>query len=494
MGLLNCLEPFNLLMCALGGVLGVIVGALPGLGSVAGTALLLPITYSMNPTAAIIMLAAIYYGNMFGGAISAILINIPGDAPAVMTALDGYQMTKKNRAGQALFTAFVSSAIGGMVGAILVTALGSVLASIGLKFGSAETAMLILVAMTSIGWILGDNPAKGLVATGIGLILACIGIDSQLGGSRLTFGTLYLIAGIPLIPTIIGFFGFSQVIRTMVEGIHKKQEVNVGRITYKNSIPEKKEIVGILPTIGRGSFLGFIIGMLPGSGATTAAFLTYIIEKRVNKRKELMGTGIPDGVAASESSNNAASIGAFVPLLSLGIPGSGTAAVLMGALMMWGLQPGPLFMSQNPEFCWSLIASMYVGDLIIALLCIALIPVLVNLLKVPNTYLVPIILCVSIIGAYCVNNNIKDIYVMLICGVIGYMFLKFNLPMAPIALGMVLCQSLETAIRQSFIISNGSASIFFTRPISLGLFIAGLFFILVPVGMSLYKRIKAKAS
>ena len=491
-GMVICLQPANLFFCFAGGILGVIVGALPGLGSVAGTALLLPLTYTMNPTAAIIMLAAIYYGNMFGGAISAILINIPGDAPAVMTAIDGYKMTQKGRAGQALFTAFISSGIGGMIGAIILTALGTTLTTLGLKFGPPETAMLILVAMTSIGWILGDSPSKGIAATGLGIFLACMGLDAQTGENRFTFGLLYLLGGIPFIPTIIGFFGFSQVIRAMVEGIHNVASVDVGRVTLRGSIPEKEDWKRILPAAGHGSILGFIVGLLPGSGATTAAFLSYIIEKRINRRKEEMGTGAPQGVAISESANNSASIGAFGPLLSLGIPGSGTAAVLLGGLMMWGLQPGPLFMANNPEFCWSLIASMFVGDIIICLVVILAIPVLVKILRIPNTILVPIILCISIMGAYCVNNNEKDILVMILAGLIGYIFLKFALPMAPIALALVLTATLESAIRQSFTISNGNPMIFFSRPLSLGLFVVGAVFILMPIFLAMANKFKKK--
>lgn len=491
-GFSTCLQPMNLLYCFAGGCMGVAVGALPGLGSIAGTALLLPLIYSMNPTAAMIMLAALYYGNMFGGAISAILINIPGDAPAVMTALDGYRMTQKGRGGQALFTAFIASGIGGFIGAVLLTFLGNAMASIGLKMGSAETAMLILVAMTSIGWVLGENPVKGLVATGIGLLLACVGLDAQTGEQRLTFGIFYLMAGIPFIPSIIGLFGFSQVIRTMKDGIHTRQNIQFERIRYKNSIPNREDWKRILPVVTRGGLLGFIIGMMPGSGATTAAFLSYITEKRINRRNDIMGTGIPEGVAISESANNAASIGAFAPMLSLGVPGSGTAAVLLGALMMLGLQPGPLFMTQNPQFSWALIASMFVGDILIMLLCLAAIPVLAYLLKVPNTILVPIILCVSIIGAYCVNNNVTDVYVMIIFGIVGYLCMRFNISLVPIILSMVLCSTLETALRQSFTISNGSVSIFFTRPISLGLFIFGLLFIMVPILIKIAKNKKAK--
>lgn len=482
------LQPIYLLYCLAGGCLGVIVGALPGLGSVAGTAMLLPIVYTLDPTAAIILLAALYYGNMFGGAISSILINIPGDAPAVMAAIDGFKMTQNGRSGQALFTMFISSAIGGMIGCILLTALGSTLASIGLSFGPAEMTMLILVAMTSIGWILGDNPVKGLVATGFGLILACIGLDIQQGGARLTFGIFYLMAGIPFIPAIIGMFGFSQVIITMVEGIEKKQEVRVQRITYRNSWPTKTEWKGIIPTATRTSILGFIVGMLPGSGATTAAFLAYITEKRINRKRAEFGTGIAEGVAAAEAADNAASIGAFGPMLSLGIPGSGTTAVLLGALLMLGLQPGPLFMTQNPEFTWALIASMFVGDIIVLALCVATIPILVYLLKVPKTILVPIILCVSMIGAYCVNNSMTDIYIMIIFGIIGYFFLRFEISLVPIVLSLVLGPTLEMSMRQAFTISNGSTSIFFNRPISLGLFIVGLVFILMPLVLKIFKK------
>ncbi len=493
-GLAICLQPYNLICCILGGVLGVIVGALPGLGSVAGTAILLPLTYSMNPTAAIIMLAAVYYGNMFGGAISAILINIPGDAPAVMTALDGYKMTQNGKAGKALFTAFVSSFLGGLIGGLLLVCLGVFMSRIGLKFGPPEMAMLILVALTSIGWILGDSAAKGLVATGIGLLLAAIGIDAQTGQSRLTFGTMYLLGGIPFIPTVIGLFGMSQVIQTLVKGIEKKNKVIFGKIRLKDSLLSKKEVLELLPVWLRGTIGGFFIGLLPGSGATTAAFLTYITEKRVNRRRQEMGTGIPQGIASSESSNNAASMGAFVPLLSLGVPGSGTAAVLIGGLMMWGFQPGPLFMSKNMEFSWALIASMLTGDIIIAAICILAIPWLMNLLKIPNTILVPVIICASIMGSFSVNNNMTDIIVMLLAGVLGYAFLKFELPMAPLALTLVLGASLETAIRQTFTISYGSPWIFFTRPISLGFFIFGAMFVIIPAVMNVVKKRKAKHS
>ena len=489
-GMLQVFQPINMLMVLFGGILGLIVGALPGLGSVAGCALLLPLTYKMNPTSAIIMLSALYYGNMFGGAISAILLNIPGDAPAVMTALDGYPMTQNGKAGNALFVAFFSSFIGGLIGAIIITCLGTTMARIGLAFGSPELAMLILLAMTSIGWMLGESPAKGMAVSGLGLLLATIGFDPiNQGKARMCFGSTYLMGGIPFIPAIIGLFGFSQIIKTLSSGIDNDLNVDTPKLKLKDSIPSKSEMKSVLPTQLRSSFLGFFIGLLPGSGATTASFLTYVIEKRVNRRGDKMGTGIPDGVACSESANNAASIGAFVPLLSLGIPGSGTAAVLLGGLMMWGLQPGPLFMTNNPALCWSLIASMFIGDILIALICIFLIPVLSNILRVPNKILVPVVFCVCMLGAYCVNTNIKDLYTMVIAGCVGYIFIKNNLPLAPMVLAMVLGDTLEKSIRQGLLMGRGSATIFFTRPLSLGIFIVGVIFMFLPV---IVNKISAK--
>jgi putative tricarboxylic transport membrane protein len=306
----------------------------------------------------------------------------------------------------------------------------------------------------------------------------------------MTFGIFDLLSGIPFIPCIIGLFGLSQVIQTMVNGIHKRPDLNIDKITYKNSFPSKDEWKRTIGPTLRGSFLGFFIGLLPGSGATTATFLSYTTEKRINKNGHLMGTGVPEGIAASEAADNAASIGSFAPLLSLGIPGSGTSAVLLGGLMMWGLQPGPLFMSENPEFSWTLIASMFVGDFILIIICIAAIPILANILKVPNTILVPVILCVSMLGAYSVNNSMFDIYIMIIAGAIGYLLVRFEIPLAPIALSLILGPSLETAIRQSFSISSGNPAVFFTRPLSLGIFIVGAFLIIMPIIVNSIKKKK----
>ena len=474
--------------------MGIIVGALPGLGCVAGASLLLPLTFKMNPTTAIITLASMYYGTMFGGAISAILINIPGDAPAVMTAQDGYPMARNGQPGKALFTAFFSSTLGGLAGAILLTFLGGLMASVGLKFGPPEIAMLILVAMTSIGWILGESPLKGLIATALGLLLCCIGMDKVSGMKRLTFGVTNFLAGFPFIPTCIGMFGMSQVFKTLMGGIKKVPDINIKSISYREALPPKKDLPRILMPVSRGSVLGFFIGMLPGAGATAATFISYIVEKNIQRNNAEMGKGAYEGIAVCESANNAASVGAFVPLLSLGIPGSGTTAIIMGGLMMWGLTPGPLFMTENPDFSWSLIASFFTGDLICALLCFLCIPLFARVLKVPNTILVPLIISLSVMGSYCVNNNMFDVLVMLIMGVVGYLLNEFKIPLAPISLALILGPMLETSFRQSMAISNGKFSVFITRPLSATLLIVGMIFVTLPLFVKIFKKAKKNKS
>lgn len=332
-GLATAVTPYNLMACVFGGILGIFVGALPGVGAVAGCSLLLPITYKMNPVAAIIMLAGIYYGNMFGGAYSAILLNIPGDSPAVCTALEGYPLTKRGQAGRALFTANFSSFLGGTIGIICLTLVGPALADIGLKFGPAEMASLTFLALTSIGWMLGDDPKKGLIATGIGYIISSIGMDASSAQFRYTFGSVNLLSGINFIPLVVGMFGFSQVLTLMSEK-DKEDDTSqyVGKLTLKESMLSVKEMISLIPQIIRTSVVGGFIGFLPGAGGTTAAFLSYMMERKINKKRHLMGTdqGSVEGVSAVEAANNAASVGAFIPLLSLGIPGSSTTAVLLG--------------------------------------------------------------------------------------------------------------------------------------------------------------------
>jgi putative tricarboxylic transport membrane protein len=477
----------NLLAAIFGGLIGIVVGAMPGLGSLTGVALLLPLTFKMDPTTGIIMLAAIYYANMFGGSFSAILINIPGDSPAVMTALDGYPLTQQGRAGKALFTASFSSFIGGTIGIILLTALGPVLARIGLAFGPAEQASLILFALTSIGWLLGDDPLKGLLTTTFGLMLATIGVDQQLGQIRFTFGSVNLLSGVSFIPMVIGMFGFSQVMEMMLCK-NDYDELACTKLTIKESLLKGFEIKSIIPTVFRSGFLGNFVGLLPGAGATTGSFFAYILEKKVGRERKNLGKGVISGVAAAEAANNAAAAGAFAPLLALGIPGSGTAAVLLGGLMMWGLRPGPLLFKEASDFVWGLIASMYIGNVIVFIVSLAIIPFLVKLLRIPTAILTPLIAVICIVGSYSVNNSMFDVWFMLIAGIIAYLFKTFDYPIAPLLLAFVLTPRLEQTFRQAFELSNGNPAIFFKSPIALTFIVLIVAFVVSPLVLKMFSK------
>lgn len=491
-GLATALTPYNLMACIIGGILGIFVGALPGIGAVAGCSLLLPITYKMDPTAAIIMLAGIYYGNMFGGAYSAILLNIPGDSPAVMTAVEGYPLTKRGQAGRALFTANFSSFIGGTIGIICLTMMGPALADIGLKFGPAEMASLTFLALTSIGWMLGDDPKKGLIATGIGVMISTIGMDASSAQFRYTFGSVGLLSGISFIPLVVGMFGFSQVL-TLATSKDNQEELNI-KLTLKDSILKGKEMLSLIPQCIRTALLGGFVGFLPGAGGTTGSFLAYMMERKINKHRNEMGTdqGSIQGISAVEAANNAASVGAFIPLLSLGIPGSSTTAVLLGGLMAWGLKPGPLLFQQEAEFCWSLIGSMYLGNVVCLIFGLAIIPFLVKLMKVPKNILMPIITVVCIVGAYADSNSMFDVWVMLIAGVLAFLLQKKGIPMTPVILSFVLAPTFELKVRQALEISNCDMTVFIRQPISLFFLLFAACMCMAPVVMNLFKKAKAK--
>ena len=472
--------PVNILAALAGSVMGIVVGAMPGIGSLAGCSLLLPLTFHMNPTTGIIMLAGIYYGNMFGGAFSAILLNIPGDAPAVMTALDGYAMTKKGKAGKALFAADFSSFFGGTIGIIILTVLAPTLAKIGLKFGPAEMVSLLLLAFCSIGWMMGDDPKYGLISTFIGAMLALVGMDPVNGNIRFTGGNINLFSGLTFIPIVIGMFGFAQVIEIMT---NRSEFSFLGgeKLTIKESLLTKKDVTDILPNALRSGLLGCFIGILPGAGATIASFLSYTTGKKVSKKGSEFGTGIVEGIACSEAANNSAAAGAFAPLLSLGLPGSGTAAVLLGGLMMWGLQPGPRLFTEQADFCWGLIASMYIGNIMCLAIAIAVIPFITKILKVPAGIMAPIIMTLCVVGAYTANNSMFDVYVMIIAGFAAYFLNKSKYPIAPLLLAFVLTSTFEKNLSQAFKINGGSPSIFFTKPISLGLLITVVLLIMTPI-------------
>ncbi len=471
----------NVLVTMLGAVLGLIVGAMPGIGSLAGVALLLPLTYKFNPTTAIIMLGSLYYANMYGGSFSAILLNIPGDSPAVMTALDGYPMaTKRNRPGQALFTANMSSFIGGLIGMLILTFMGPLLADLGLKFGPAEMTALLLVAMTSIGWLVGESPTKGVVLTMVGILLASMGMDTLTGSPRYDFGNMYLLGGIPFTPFVIGAVGFSQVLKLMEER-NKKVEAHLNqKLTIRGSLLTLHDFRRLVPPAIRSGFMGTFVGVLPGAGATTGAFLGYAAQKAF-KSEEPLGSGAIEGIASCEAANNAAAAGSFAPLLALGIPGSGTGAVLLGGLMMWGLNPGPLLFSTNPDFAWGLIASLFLANLLTLIIALGIIPFLVKILTVPVKMLIPIITVVCVVGGYSTSNSMYGVIIMFLSGLFGYILDRNGYGVAPMLLAFVLAPLLESNMRKAFIISHGSMGIFFEKPIAAFLIIVLFAIILTPV-------------
>ncbi len=479
----------NMAAAIFGAVAGLIIGAMPGLGGITGVSLLLPLTFGMNPTTAIIALAGLYYSTMYGGAFSAILLNIPGDSPAIVTSLDGYKLTQKGLPGKALNASTVSSFIGGTIGIIILTISGPLLAEAGLAFGAPELALLVLFALTSIGWLLGDDIPAGLLATAIGLMFATIGVDPALGQTRFSFGQINLLSGVSFIPLVVGFFGFSQVIDMIISG---EDGAVATKVRIRDCVPTGKEIKMMLPVSIREGIIGTFVGVMPGAGATTSAFLSYIIEKRINKHRDEIGTGSMIGVAAPESSNNAAAAGAFAPLLTLGIPGGATTAVLLGGLMMWGLQPGPLLFTEQPDFVWSLIASMYIGNVICLILAFICIPILVRAISVSKKVLVPIIIAVCVIASYANSNAMFDVVLMLICGILGYLMKLADVPTTPMLLTFVLAPMLEQYVRQSFDMTRGNPSIFFRGGICWFFIVLILLVSFSPLIKNFYLKMKDK--
>lgn len=481
----------NLSVCLLGSLLGLIVGAMPGIGSLAGCALLLPLTYKFNPTAAIIMLGALYYSNMYGGAFSAILLNVPGDSPAVMTTLDGHPMAMRGQPGQALFTSNLASCIGGIVGMLILAFLGPALANVGLNFGPAEMTALMIMSLCSIGWMLGDDPIKGTISTMLGFVLASIGMDTLSGAPRYNFGSLHLMGGIPFVAFVIGTVGLSQVIDLMVTR-NDPSEIPSEKLTIRGSLLTRHQYKRMFMPALRSGFIGTFVGVLPGSGATAASFLCYASQKAF-KSEEPLGTGAIEGLAACESGNNAAAAGSFAPLLALGIPGSGTGAVLLGGLMMWGLNPGPLLFTNEPEFAWGLIASLFVSNVIALGVSLLIIPFLIKILAIPTKYMIPIIIVVCLVGSYSTSNSMYGVLVTVFFGLVGYIFNKCKLPLSPMLLSFVLAPIFESNMRKAFIISGGSLSIFVTKPISLAFLLITVALMLSPIVKKLMGKKKAKA-
>ena len=485
LGFQVAITPFNLFIAVVGITLGTVIGVLPGLGGANGVAILLPLTFTMPPTSAIILLTSIYWGALFGGAITSVLFNIPGEPWSVATTFDGYPLARQGQGAQALTAAFTSSFVGALFSIILITFFAPILAEIALKFGPPEFFAIQLLTFSSFIGLGGGNPLKSLVSIVLGFTLAAVGLDIVTGQLRLTFGVTDLMKGFDFIVAVIGLFGIGEILLSVEEGLtfrgaSPKMNLRVVLDTWK-----------VLPrytrTFVRSAFIGFWMGFKPG-GATPASFMSYAFAKRFSKHPERFGHGELEGVVAPETAAHSAGVAAMLPMITLGIPGSPTAAVMLGGLIIWGLQPGPLLFTEKPDFVWGLIASMYTGNIIGVLVVLTLVPLFAAILRIPFAILTPLIVVVCAIGSYAVHTSMIDIWYMLIFGIVGYVFKKLDYPLAPLVLALVLGDISENALRQSLIMSQGSLGIFFSRPIAGVITAAALFFLLVPVVTPWWRR------
>ncbi len=471
--------PFNLMMAAAGVVLGTLIGALPGVGPVSGIALLLPLTFGMSPTSGIIMLAALYAGSMYGGTITSVLINTPGESASVVTCIDGYQMALRGRAGPALGIAAIGSFIAGTAGVVLLMSMSPLLARWALSFGPPETFALMLLGLTTVTGLTGDNALKGYISMVFGLMLSMVGFDLISGDARYTGGIHEMLDGVDFLPVAIGLFGLGEVLAGAERAAG--MDILTARYGLRDVLPSLADWARSRWAIVRGAALGFVVGVLPGAGPTIASFLAYTVEKKVSRHPEEFGQGAIEGVAAPESANNAASAGAMVPMLTLGIPGSATTAVMLGGLMMWGLRPGPLLFEKNPDFVWGLIASLYIANVMLLILNIGFIPVFVRALRIPYSVLMALIVVFCITGAYSQNNKLWDVGQMLVFGVVGYAMRRLDYSPAALTLALVLGPLAERALRQALIISDSGIFILVQRPISAVLTALALVAVVVPI-------------
>ncbi len=474
----------NLFWAAVGCFIGTLVGVLPGIGPVSGIAILLPLTAVLPPTSAIIMMASIYYGAMYGGSTTAIVVNIPGEASSVPTAMDGYQLAKQGKAGPALAVAAIGSFVAGTISVIALTLFAPILAQFAVVFGPPEYFALMFMGLSLVISLSGRALLKGIISTALGLTAALVGQDPLTGAERLTFGSVTLTVGMDFIAIIVGLFAITEVMVNVEQRISTISEMEI-----KSWMPTWEDLKPCWGTFLRSTAVGFFLGLLPGCAPSVTSFVAYDLEKRVSKHPERFGSGAMEGVAAPETSNNATSTAGFVPLFSFGLPTAPSMAVLLGGLMMYGLQPGPMLFIQNPDFVWAVIASMYIGNVMLLVLNLPLIGVWVRIVRIPFYILGPLIVFCAIVGTYSVRFQTFDIWVMLLFGVIGYFMRKLGFPIAPMVLASVLAQMLETALGQSLLISQGSPVVFFTRPI------AAVFMVLafVSIGRGIWAQITAKA-
>ncbi len=459
-GFAVALSPYNIMLMLIGVVLGVIIGVLPGLGGANGIAILLPLTFTMSPTSAIIMLSSIYWGALFGGAITSILFNIPGEPWSVATTFDGYPMAQNGKAGEALTAAFTSSCIGAVFAVVVITFLAPLVAKFALQFGPPEFFAVYLLTFCSFVGMNKGSPFKVLSAMMLGFALAAVGMDTVTGQLRLTFGSSELMRGFDFLIAVIGLFGIGEILQSMEEGL--KFSGKSAKIKAKVVLETWAQLPKYWATSIRSCLIGCWMGITPG-GATPASFMSYGVAKQMAKNKSNFGKGEMEGIVAPETAAHAAGTAALLPMLSLGIPGSPTAAVLLGGLLIWGLQPGPLLFVEKPDFVWGLIASMYLGNIAGLFVVLTCVPIFASILRIPFSIIAPVIIVICAVGAFTVNNAMFDVWLMLGFGVLGYLFKKLDYPMAPMVLALVLGDRAEDSFRQAMLVSQGSLGIFFAN-------------------------------
>ena len=483
MGFSVALTPTNLLFAFAGSLFGTIVGILPGLGPAAGTALLIPLTFHLDPTGAIIMLAAIYYGSQYGGTITSVLMNVPGEASSAITCLDGYAMAKQGRAGAALSIAAIGSFIGGTVATLGLVVAAQPLTRVALRFGPVEFFALTVLGIVLVMGLAGKSMIKALIVAVFGLLIGMVGMDPTRGSPRFTFGLTELLDGVGFIPVIMGLFGVAEVFENLEEEGQQVIETDLSSL-----MPSREDLRVSRWSIARGTAVGFLLGLVPGMTGTASSVLAYVVERKASKYPEKFGTGVIEGVAGPETANNAHANAALIPLFTMGIPASPSVAVLMGAFMMNGLIPGPLLFKEHASVAWGVIASLYIGNVILLILNLPLIPLWVKFLRIPYTILMTVVLAVMIVGAYTVSNTVFDVFVMLLFGGIGYVLRKLDFPLAPIVLTLIMGPPMEKSLRQSLEMSQGDFSILVASPISATLLAISAIILFTPMLKYAWKR------
>lgn len=484
------LTPANLLACFVGVLIGTIVGVLPGIGPIGAMALLLPSTFALSPTAALIMLAGIYYGAMYGGSTTSILVNVPGEAASVVTAIDGYQMARRGRAGAALAVSAVGSFVAGTLGVIGLIAFASLLAEVALSFGPPEQFALTVTGLAVLTRLSGGSLAKSSLMVGLGLALGSVGMEPISGVSRFTFGSLRLSQGIELVPVAMGLFGIAEILSLAETRRGLPQVISV---RLRDLLPTRQEWGRSAGPILRGSVLGFLVGLIPGPAAVLSTFLSYTVERKLSRRSQEFGQGAIEGVAGPESANNGATAGALVPLLALGIPFAPATAVLLGALIIHGIQPGPLLMTQNPEVFWGVVASLYIGNAILLVLNLPFIGLFVSVLRLPQHLLLSLVVLLCLVGTYSVNNSLLDLWVLVFMGGAGYLLRKLGFDPAIVILALVLGPMLEKTFRQTLFMARGDWGAILSRPLTLALLLMGALIVLLPAVYRALRWAKARA-